>query len=362
LKILVNATALDSRGAFSVVNSFLYEMNTSSQYLLDKGIKLHFLVAKKELCRYENEVIKVDYESFPKKGLYHKWKYERIILPELVRKGVFGAYLSLQNFVLKKISIKQFALIHQPIPFAELKLSELEIKNWIKYKLLFGWLLFRQKNDINGVIVQTNWMREAIIKKYNYKCPIVVIRPSVEDVINNTGPLSVKVQEYLSLDGLKIFYPTNQEKYKNNEKLIESIIKYNKTFTKKIILYITLEGSSNEYVKYIGKIPYESIYSLYKSIDAIVFPSLAETLGLPLLEAKMNGIPVIVSDLPYAREICGDFAYYFNPRCIDSIIQAIDLFVNNKLNAKLIENILTSPNRSYMDYINFILSLMADKG
>lgn len=167
MKILVNATALNLRGAFSVVKSFLYEMNYGSKYLKDKGIILHVLVASEELCRFSNEVLVVEFEPLPKKSLYHKWKYERIILPKLVKQGNYDAYLSLQNYVLRKIGIKQFTLIHQPIPFADLKFNELEIKNRIKYKIILNKILANQKNEVDGVIVQTNWLKEAIKKSIN---------------------------------------------------------------------------------------------------------------------------------------------------------------------------------------------------
>jgi glycosyltransferase involved in cell wall biosynthesis len=35
--------------------------------------------------------------------------------------------------------------------------------------------------------------------------------------------------------------------------------------------------------------------------------------GLPLLEAFDAGCGVVASDLPYAREVCGDAAVYFKP-------------------------------------------------
>lgn len=179
-----------------------------------------------------------------------------------------------------------------------------------------------------------------------------MIRPSVQDIVNNTKPLSDSINIHLSQKGVKLLYPTNKEKYKNNTRLVEAVKRYNKTFRKKTILYITIEGDSSEYIRFIGKVPYDSINTLYQSIDALIFPSLAETLGLPLLEARMNGIPIIVSDLPFAREICEDSAYYFNPRIIQSITEAIHSFTKDSSKTNLSEK--TISKFSYMDYINFI--------
>jgi glycosyltransferase involved in cell wall biosynthesis len=43
----------------------------------------------------------------------------------------------------------------------------------------------------------------------------------------------------------------------------------------------------------------------YAICDALLFPSLLETWGLPLTEAKARGIPILAADLPYARETVG---------------------------------------------------------
>lgn len=52
------------------------------------------------------------------------------------------------------------------------------------------------------------------------------------------------------------------------------------------------------------------LHQLYRAADALLFASLAEGFGLPLLEAAAVGLPIICSDLPVFREICGDHATY----------------------------------------------------
>jgi len=39
----------------------------------------------------------------------------------------------------------------------------------------------------------------------------------------------------------------------------------------------------------------------------LVFPSYIETFGLPLIEASNFGLPILVSDLDYAREVIGSY-------------------------------------------------------
>jgi len=50
----------------------------------------------------------------------------------------------------------------------------------------------------------------------------------------------------------------------------------------------------------------------YNHAKALVFPSLAEGFGLPLVEALYKGLPVLASDIPIFREVGKDFCTYFD--------------------------------------------------
>ena len=51
--------------------------------------------------------------------------------------------------------------------------------------------------------------------------------------------------------------------------------------------------------------------ALYRRATALVYPSVCEGFGLPLIEARHYGLPVIASDIPIFREIAGDGVRYF---------------------------------------------------
>lgn len=52
----------------------------------------------------------------------------------------------------------------------------------------------------------------------------------------------------------------------------------------------------------------------YRHARALVFPSLAEGYGLPIVEALAAGLPVFASDIPVHREVGERHCTYFNPR------------------------------------------------
>ncbi|HEY2200333.1 MAG TPA: glycosyltransferase family 1 protein [Solirubrobacteraceae bacterium] len=64
--------------------------------------------------------------------------------------------------------------------------------------------------------------------------------------------------------------------------------------------------------------------ALYRASVGLVFPSLYEGFGLPLLEAMALGVPVLASDMTCIPEVAGDAALYFDPRIPRSIVSAIE--------------------------------------
>jgi glycosyltransferase involved in cell wall biosynthesis len=60
----------------------------------------------------------------------------------------------------------------------------------------------------------------------------------------------------------------------------------------------------------LGRISDERLVELYNFADVLLFPSLAEGFGLPVLEAMACGTPVVAADIPALREVGGDAVTY----------------------------------------------------
>jgi glycosyltransferase involved in cell wall biosynthesis len=67
-------------------------------------------------------------------------------------------------------------------------------------------------------------------------------------------------------------------------------------------------------VHWLGKVTNQELEALYSSAQALLFPSLAEGFGWPLLEAQACGCPVITSNRASLPEVAGDGALYIDPR------------------------------------------------
>ena len=62
----------------------------------------------------------------------------------------------------------------------------------------------------------------------------------------------------------------------------------------------------------LGAVAYYLVHHVYRACDLYVSPAYVETFAHPLVEAMASGVPVVASDLPVHREICGDAAMYFS--------------------------------------------------
>ena len=85
-----------------------------------------------------------------------------------------------------------------------------------------------------------------------------------------------------------------------------------------------------EDVTFTGHLQLNDLTRIVASADAFVFPSLFEGFGIPVLEARACGVPIITSDRSSLPEVAGDNAIYFNPDDIADIKNALEEFLFNR--------------------------------
>jgi glycosyltransferase involved in cell wall biosynthesis len=76
-------------------------------------------------------------------------------------------------------------------------------------------------------------------------------------------------------------------------------------------------------VKELGRLTDEELVEAYRRSDMVVFASLYEGFGLPILEAQAMGRPVITSNFGAMREAAGDGALLVDPYSVEEIRAAI---------------------------------------
>lgn len=99
--------------------------------------------------------------------------------------------------------------------------------------------------------------------------------------------------------------------------------------SKEILDKVDLINKSGITVQNHGLCTKNQIKDLYTKCNYLVYPSLAESFGLPLVEAVAAGCNIIASNLPYVFEVVNP-SLVFNPYNIPSILNALNLSINQK--------------------------------
>jgi len=158
-------------------------------------------------------------------------------------------------------------------------------------------------------------------------------------------PQTVQARIAATEGSIQVLFASHYNYYRNFETLIRAIaILKQKLGPKRVRLILTCKLESgenpgsyraasaarlvrelalqNEVVE-LGAVPYAALHHLYQACDFYVSPAYAETFAHPLVEAMASGLPVIASDLPVHREICGDAAVYFSRFSAEELAQCI---------------------------------------
>ncbi|MEA5549974.1 glycosyltransferase family 1 protein [Anabaena cylindrica UHCC 0172] len=82
-------------------------------------------------------------------------------------------------------------------------------------------------------------------------------------------------------------------------------------------------------VKFLNYVPYSELPKIINQAIALVFPSLWEGFGFPVLEAMACGTPVITSNVSSLPEVAGDAAILINPYNTREITAAMQAIIND---------------------------------
>lgn len=131
-------------------------------------------------------------------------------------------------------------------------------------------------------------------------------------------------------------YLGRQDPYKNLERLIRAFSALphhkdyqlwiagpqDKRFTP-VLQALVEELSITNQVKFLNYVPYSELPKIISGAVSLVFPSLWEGFGFPVLEAMACGTPVITSYLSSLPEVAGDAAILLNPYNTKEITEAM---------------------------------------
>ena len=131
---------------------------------------------------------------------------------------------------------------------------------------------------------------------------------------------------------------SNRKRHKNEFRVVEAFARAG--LTAGIRLVFTGEPTADlaDYIErcrvttrvdFMGVVPEEKLPSLYRGAKALIFPSLYEGFGLPVVEAMACGTPVITANTTAMPEVAGDAALLVDPTSVEQIAEAMEQIVTD---------------------------------
>jgi len=183
----------------------------------------------------------------------------------------------------------------------------------------------------------SEYIREELIRFYPYVQPagkvIKVAGNGAKDWGSAVKP--AKRENFL-------FFPANLEPRKNHLRLLNALEKVHAAGHKiglrlagpcgwdNAELHRRINGGpQKDYIRYMGFISDDELLNQYLTCAAVIFPSVYEGFGIPVLEALRLGTPVLTSKGTVMEEIAGANAMYFDPHDENSIAETIINFLES---------------------------------
>ena len=193
----------------------------------------------------------------------------------------------------------------------------------------------------NTVVVGSEWVKRDIVRHYQIqpeKIHVVRCPPPTCAYEEPNGPALSTVKEKYGLHKKFALYPAMTWEHKNHIRLLEALalirdrrgIRVNLVCTGKETEFfpniarkmkeLQLDGQ----VRFLGMLPPADLRAVYRLAQFMVFPSLFEGAGVPLVEAWNEGTPVTCAAVTSIAEQAGDAALLFDPASADEIAKAVE--------------------------------------
>ncbi len=205
----------------------------------------------------------------------------------------------------------------------------------------------------HGVFTLTESARAEIVREFGLDDSKVLCTPCGIDPAFESSLRDADIERIRARYGLPeryAFCPSASHPHKNLERLLRAYALLSRE--RRIDFGLVVTGSRGRadravrqtaaqldlenQVRLLGWIDRGDMPALYAHARCLIFPTLYEGFGLPLIEAFASGTPAAVSDIPPLREVAGGAARFFNPFSVEDIAAALeDVSGNETLRARL---------------------------
>lgn len=335
MKLLINTATLYKGGGVQVALSFLNEIKVYKSFkffvIVGLAIKdkldIHDFPDNFKFYFIDFRPSKKPFSWFLKNSFFSK--VEEDCQPDVVFTTSGPSYWKFKKPHLIGYNLPHY--IYADSPFFN-KLSFYENFIWQLRGLFIKFFYLR---DASAIVVQTEDVKIRLYDFLKKDLPIFVVSNSCGSHYLNFSDNSIQIPKIESKDYFYVFLFSAYYNHKNFN-IVSEIIKILTPEQKKSIRFVfTLE--ENKFSELFSSYEYEFLINLgpvnhyigpqiYSKIDVLFLPTLLECFSATYVEAFAMNVPIITSDLSFAKSICKDAALYFNPfnaeealNCIESI-------------------------------------------
>jgi glycosyltransferase involved in cell wall biosynthesis len=141
-----------------------------------------------------------------------------------------------------------------------------------------------------------------------------------------------EVRRGLGIEGPYLFYPASLAPHKNHGVLLRAL---RLLAERQLVLTGPHANRLDDFfaeadaygvrnrIQHLGMVPSDALPALYRGASCLIFPSLYEGFGVPIVEAMASGCPVACSNRGAPVEIAGGAALVFDPEQPESIADAV---------------------------------------
>ncbi|MBS4192695.1 glycosyltransferase family 4 protein [Bacillus sp. FJAT-49705] len=211
--------------------------------------------------------------------------------------------------------------------------------------------------SFDAVITVSEFSKKSISERLHIpKEKIHAIHLDVAERFNNATNLRTKelIKAKYKLPDAYALYPASYNQHKNHLNLLKALVTLRDRYKKTIPLVLTgyfykgnqllptiinflNEHHLTEQVKILGYIPEQDLPYIYRNADFLIFPSLFEGFGLPLVEAMKTQTPIVCSNRGSIPEVVDDAALLFNPESAEDIAMKMMNALNPMTRIELIQ-------------------------
>lgn len=223
-------------------------------------------------------------------------------------------------------------------------IDNVPLKNFhfkVRIRLFFERLWFKSRcHKVNEFIVQTSSMQILLKRRLLDLRPELAYKIKVRilpfiDIISS-GDSTFQRSSDEDPNKFDYIYPASGEVHKNHQNLIDAfIILAEQGYFPSLVLTLDekkypeilqmvnlAKDKFNVNIHNMGFLPHPELLRLYSSIRHLIYPSLYESFGIPLLEAKQAGLFIVAGELDYVRDSVNP-DQTFDPSSAVSISRAI---------------------------------------